>query len=401
MPRNAPRTTAATDSASIGSTTSASSTRTGILGPFTTTFTPPSHCTEVFVDGCDGGCDFYGAMGQTCFSKEPGYVYFAQDTNCFPSVTATTSYQISFTSISSISTVVTPVLSGFYSPGIACPVGYVTACAVRVGNNGLSSSLSTFNSFSFDYAPLVNETAVGCCPIGYQCELDSDDPQACTQVTAQTTLDVFVCATGTDGVTTSSTQLVLPTVATETDFEEVGTVITSASISIQTTTASFITLYASMVQINYQSTDLPSSPSPSPSSSSSSNLSSTLPPTSTGNTSIISPSGKSSGSHETTTIAVAVVIPCMAALIAAAVGWFWYRRKTRKRDASYQAAQSAQLPEMDGQGKSHVPAEDLGEQSRYEIPGSTPQYEMAGIDSNEVVHEMYAGDEMPRYRDDE
>jgi len=53
---------------------------------------------------------------------------------------------------------------GFYSPGLICPGGYVTACTAALNTDGSPSSITQGSSFNFQYPLIPGETAVGCCP---------------------------------------------------------------------------------------------------------------------------------------------------------------------------------------------------------------------------------------------
>lgn len=157
-----------------------------------------------------------------------------------------------------------------------------------------------------------------------------------------------------------------------------------------TTTVTLFTMFATMIQMNFQATDLASTTSL----SSTSVLSTSSLPTNSNST-----GGSGSSNHKTTTIAVSVVIPCVAILIAASLGWFYYRRRAKNQLLpSGQAAQSARPgPESSnsyyGAGTTSEPSEMLGSPARVEMEGSPVMYEMAGTDANAatVRHEMYAG----------
>jgi hypothetical protein len=89
-----------------------------ILGPLTTTFTPPSSCISSMSDV------FYQILAPSAFD---GLLYGPLGAVCFPS-----GYQ--------------DIRRVYYSPGLFCPVGYETAC------------------ISFDSMDIVTETVVTCCP---------------------------------------------------------------------------------------------------------------------------------------------------------------------------------------------------------------------------------------------
>ncbi len=44
---------------------------------------------------------------------------------------------------------------GFYSPGLACPTGYTTACTAEYGQRA---------GWDIQYPLVADETAIGCCP---------------------------------------------------------------------------------------------------------------------------------------------------------------------------------------------------------------------------------------------
>lgn len=136
-----------------------SSTRTSLLGPLTTTFTTPSRCNQAYwFSASDEVYD--PTIGQVCATVN-GTIAYSQDSACLPSVTP-------FISASLVGPSVVPYTlynyQGYYSPGIACPAGYSTACAAQAGSDGIQSALSNFQSFGFLYTATADETVVGCCP---------------------------------------------------------------------------------------------------------------------------------------------------------------------------------------------------------------------------------------------
>jgi hypothetical protein len=84
----------------------------------------------------------------------------------------------------------------------------------------------------------------------------------------------------------------------------------------------------------------------------------------------------------------------VAILVAASLGWFWYRRRAKKHySTSYQAARTTEPSSDSYYGTGSEPTEMLGSPARVEMEGSPAMYEMAGTDPNTVTvaHEMYAG----------
>lgn len=379
--------TTATTSTSQSSSATGTTTTTdsNLLGSLTTTFTAPTQCTQAyFYPDVFDAVFFTGWQGQACFNGG-GINTFTQDGDCLPPVTVSTTIESSSSSSLLFSTVV-PQSSGYYSPGIACPAGYTTACGASVGSDGVSSAVSGLQSLSFVYTATAGETVVGCCPTGYQCMIayseDYGSQQRCEKVVVSTTLVLETCTNGTDGYSASPTQVIVPLTTTESGSD------TTTAFSVTA-----FTLYNSLVQMNYQATDLPST-----SSSASSSASTTTEANSTSSSSVTNGSGSSN--HKTTTIAVAVVVPCVALLIAAALAWFWRRRRNKNRQvASYEATQTTEASGVAGPLEldskvNNKPAEVAADQTRFEVAGSTPQYEMAGTDPNTVVHEMYG--DVPR-----
>lgn len=130
----------------VMSATSTISSRTNLLGPLTTTWSAPSPCQSAWQE-CVTCSNAW--QGQGCLDDGSN-----QDTlTCWPPVTET------------VSAIEAPFLGlGFYSPGLACPVGYSTACAMSGASNGLQQSISGQQQFQFEYAPTAGETVIGCCP---------------------------------------------------------------------------------------------------------------------------------------------------------------------------------------------------------------------------------------------
>ncbi|KAH6652174.1 hypothetical protein BKA67DRAFT_660936 [Truncatella angustata] len=143
------------------------------LGPLTTTFTAPSYCNNIVVYGSCSTCD-YGWQAQTCAN---GGAVPVDDSSCWP---ARTSDPPSITG--------GPAFHGwgFYSPGVMCPNGYTSACASTVGQD---------DGFSFQFRLTSSETAIGCCPTGYTCVIQTRD-QTCVSVARSTSVLTGTCPGG-------------------------------------------------------------------------------------------------------------------------------------------------------------------------------------------------------------
>lgn len=111
-----------------------------LLGPLTTAWSMPDSCTN-FVVNC-AECTF-GFRGQQCVAGTSSTN--AEDhTTCWPPA------------ISRAGTPRHPFIGwGFYSPGLACPTGYTTACTAQHGGRA---------EWDIQFTLVPGETAVGCCP---------------------------------------------------------------------------------------------------------------------------------------------------------------------------------------------------------------------------------------------
>ncbi|KAK0732453.1 hypothetical protein B0T21DRAFT_290944 [Apiosordaria backusii] len=187
------------------------------LGPLITTFTPPPACTVAVGAGRGGFLgDLFGGgdgqsiayLGQACSQNRA-----IDNTSCWP--TTSSGAESKEASLSGW---------GFYSPGLHCPGGYATACAATGGSGGGSE-------WPVQFRLLAGETAVGCCPSGYGCA--NINGQTCTLVVRSSTIPTVTC----DGATSGNFGF-----QTVPDRE--------ASITA-------FSLFAPMIQINWQSSDRP------------------------------------------------------------------------------------------------------------------------------------------------
>ncbi|KAH8691948.1 hypothetical protein BGW36DRAFT_386601 [Talaromyces proteolyticus] len=198
------------------------------LGPLVTPFTYPSTCTSAFLD-CSTCSDAWQA--QTCSDNGT-----QDDSDCWPP-------PINGNLLTSV-----PIFGGgFYSPGISCPVGYVSACSATGGGH---------TSYSFQYDLLEAETAIGCCPSGYTCGYISvatgkyNKVQTCLSMISTGQFSAIQC----HGSTTILTQQTIP--ATVAVSVTATTSYVTAYVIVQT-----MTIKAPLFQIIHKSTDLPKSTS--------------------------------------------------------------------------------------------------------------------------------------------
>lgn len=130
----------------ITATTASSLDRT-ILGPLTTTFTPPPSCNFVYMSPTSGLTGylvpFIGRMAMSCVLDDGEFMYPRHDASCWPPAPG-----------ASGSTFLTLMKNeAVYSPGLLCPAGYSKAWVGTPGNGAV---------------PLASdETAIGCCPSGF------------------------------------------------------------------------------------------------------------------------------------------------------------------------------------------------------------------------------------------
>lgn len=124
-------------------------TRNAILGPLTTTWTPPETCASTIIP-CHSGCNV-GWLAQSCIETDNGSGYWIHEAvECFPPRTVG---------------VKTPDNSmfddwGVYSPGLACPAG-MTSHVDCLSTYGVPNTKMALGA-SVELRP--GETAAGCCP---------------------------------------------------------------------------------------------------------------------------------------------------------------------------------------------------------------------------------------------
>jgi hypothetical protein len=130
-----------------------------LLGPLTTTWSAPSYC-NYWMWPC-ATCDV-AYQAQTCLpvgdeGPDQGGVGDAQ--GCWPPTNTKVLIQKPTQPFAGW---------GFYSPGLACPTGYRSACAAVYGERPEWPIQFTLNE---------GETAVGCCP---ECDRPTCWPRSCS-----------------------------------------------------------------------------------------------------------------------------------------------------------------------------------------------------------------------------
>lgn len=186
------------------------------LGPLTTVFVPPPHCSRAALAGSQA------VLGQSCNPVDEKTASAADDTGCWPRATA---YPVDTKSkLAGL---------GFYSPGLTCPQGHYSACtAISTAKGQTAAAPQVTGKFQF---PLVaGETAVGCCPTGYTCGANGGF-QTCHQVATQTSFDAMTCS-GLSGSNLDAFQV---------------------PATMEGETMATMDLFAPMIQINHMATDLP------------------------------------------------------------------------------------------------------------------------------------------------
>lgn len=115
-----------------------------VLGPLTTTFTPPAACSQLVAQCSTCNSAF---QAQECHSSSNEVFTIQDDKSCWPP-------------LSGLATVFSfgPTLGGygFFSPGLVCPHGYTSACSATGGGH---------SDWGVEYSLVPGETAVGCCPM--------------------------------------------------------------------------------------------------------------------------------------------------------------------------------------------------------------------------------------------
>ncbi|KAF1966488.1 hypothetical protein BU23DRAFT_544343, partial [Bimuria novae-zelandiae CBS 107.79] len=258
------------------------------LGPLTTVFVPPPHCTRAALAGKEA------ALGQSCNPVDDKTATAADDTGCWPRATAYPSVDKS--SLAGL---------GFYSPGVMCPTGYVSACTAISTSKGQTAAAPQVTG-KFQFPLVAGETAIGCCPTGYTCGANGGF-QTCHQVATQTNFDAMTC----NGVSGSNLD----------GFQ--------VPVTIAGETVATMDLWAPMIQINHMATDLPATET-----SSTATVESTIGSTETAEASMSNTTGASASSAPeqapasfSTGAKVGVACAPVAGAALILLGIFYYKRR--------------------------------------------------------------------------
>ncbi|GAB1316491.1 Osmotin, thaumatin-like protein (Fragment) [Madurella fahalii] len=250
-----------------------------VLGPLTTTFTPPAPCS-VAVGLCET-CDV-AWWGQTCAPRT-----VQDDPSCWPAPT-----------VGAVSPEQMLLGWGFYSPGVICPAGYTSACTAVAGQT---------TGWKHQFVMEPEETFIGCCPTGFKC--DNLRGQTCISGVRSTELPTLSCDAGST-VNFGFTTLPNP----------------SANVSV-------LNLFAPMIQLAWKESDLSSlTTSTSSATSSSGTPSNSSPTTSAATATQDAQTGSRDASNDLSIGAIAGIAVGAAVLflaIVAAAVYVWRRRRSQ------------------------------------------------------------------------
>ncbi|PMD66824.1 uncharacterized protein K444DRAFT_607115 [Hyaloscypha bicolor E] len=306
-----------------------------VLGPLTTTFTPPSDCNRVTI-----ATTVYGSPPtNTAFLVGRYYPYFPSVASCLPS-----GYMNWFDSTIS-------AFRGYYSPGI-CPSGWF---GMLTGDSSLETTMICCPP---DYTPTYFTTP-GYTTGGLICIWS---PQSFpSTIVFFSTNYASGTATTTPAFTTSVTSFPLfepPLGGTiEVRYKAGDFDVSQSTPSLTSQTI----IQSSVSQVQGTGPSLDSSPTSSQSSvsqvaSNSSNPGSNLTPTTTAVYPVSSlTSSESAGLSLRTKIGIGVAVPLIAILLVIITLFAWIRRKRAKRDTIVPCMVASDLQEDDYEHKSELP----------------------------------------------
>ncbi|KAI9163633.1 hypothetical protein HJFPF1_05254 [Paramyrothecium foliicola] len=289
-----------------------------LIGALTTAWSIPQSCTVNFVV-CSTCIGLY--QGQKCLAEpDPnnGDSQLQDNYECWPPRNTRVNRPPSH-----------PLVGwGFYSPGLACPTGYVSACTAEYDRRP---------EWDIQFNLRPSETAIGCCPEGFTCT--NRFGNTCMQV-ATDGMEVLTA-------TCSGTNMAGSAMATLSS----DTITITDSASSETVTERTYTMWAPMFQLNFQSTDVETTTSsgPRPGSTQKPPAGSTSEPTAASTTSEPLPSSDSqtsSGGLSTGAaagIGAGVAVAAIAALLL--IAFLIWRRRRRHRESRLHGSSGSSGPE--------------------------------------------------------
>ncbi|KAK5114899.1 hypothetical protein LTR62_002058 [Meristemomyces frigidus] len=249
------------------------------------------------------------------------------------------------------------------SPGLICPVGYAKACSQTAGGTATGIGRMQFSL-------IPSETAVGCCPSGFNCVINGNNVQTCTSIVASyETVELASCVSSSFG---STTNLGIPAAET---------------VSSEVSSLTELVVQAPMIDIRWRPQDLTAAGMGTLTSLS---AAATNSGTSSGSTSsaTVTPAPGLDTSAE---IAIGVTIPVVVLALLAAVFAFWRRRRrVQRRLPAGEVAYQYEV--VKGHSEDAAPAELRG-RPLYEMEYLPAAQEMEGRTSQGGERHELAGDD--------
>jgi len=184
-----------------------------LLGPLTTTWTPPGVCSY-YMATCDTCTTAF--QGQTCNQASKAHDW----TDCFPP--RGKDYTMGDPGVF--------MGWGMYSPAYVCPVGFTTVAMATAGGS---------TGWGIEYSMDAGETAAACCPTGFTCssiEVSNTYAQTCVLTVTSASFSTVRCD---DGSYNNFNLVTFP--------RTVGGNVQSSFV-----------LFAPLIQLNFKAGDVPS-----------------------------------------------------------------------------------------------------------------------------------------------
>ncbi|KAF2230645.1 hypothetical protein EV356DRAFT_519520 [Viridothelium virens] len=342
-----------------------------VLGPLTTTFTPPSSCSNTYVFIANPSSAYFDEAPSSYFQAASCFnAYPMDDPSCapssLPSVLATADGWFGYSK---------------YSPGLYCPAGHTTACLSARFSNGTESPAPKEMQFSIVNPPVAGETAASCCPSCFEAQ-DISGASCISFGWAGSITATKLCGTQPSAI------LTVPPVITsewtsygvETYQKDGSNVTTTVASSAAFGTMEQVTVFAPIVAMYWKDSDRLSISTAA--SSRTSYLSSPVAPNSPQHEGNLRP-----GTEAAIGVAIAVLILAVVALLMSLL-----RRRRKGRLGEYQTFGEYRKPELEASNRKGNPAYG-GE--RVELPATEEAKELGKGMPHELaaplaVHELEA-----------